>query len=76
MPDSSPAWWVLNIENTSPANLNIAPVKGVVTPQMTLIHSLNGAAADPPATVANDSYSDILWQNTMVRTHKGLGAVL
>jgi hypothetical protein len=39
-----------------------------------LIHSLNGAAADPAPTVANitaggtnfnnDSYSDILWQNT------------
>jgi aryl-phospho-beta-D-glucosidase BglC (GH1 family) len=72
MPDSSPAWWVSKIESTSPANLNIAPVKGVVTPQMALIHSLNGAAADPaptaaadPApTVANITASDILWQNT------------
>ena len=51
MPDSSPAWWVSNIESTSPANLNIAPVKGVVTPQMALIHSLNGASADPAPTV-------------------------
>ena len=72
MPNSSPAWWVSKIESTSPANLNIAPVKGAVTPQMALIHSLNGAAADPaptpaadPApTAANITASDILWQNT------------
>ena len=37
MPDSSPAWWVSQIESTSPGNLNIAPVKGAVTPQMALI---------------------------------------
>ena len=52
MPDSSPAWWVSQIESTRPSNLNIAPVKGVVTPQMALIHSLNGAAADPAPTAA------------------------
>jgi hypothetical protein len=37
MPDSSPAWWASQIESTRSSNLNIAPVKGVVTPQMALI---------------------------------------
>ena len=37
MPDTSPAWWVSQIESSSPGNLNIAPISGQINPVMALI---------------------------------------
>jgi hypothetical protein len=72
MPDSSPSWWVSQIESSSPGNLNIAPWNGQINPVMALIfeHSAPVITSFSPnsSTVGVDS------TNAKVLTLTGTGA--